>query len=221
MANVGSSDLLHQVRTLFGAGTVTGLSEAQLLERFTYRSTLAAGNTLAAEAADQAGLPAALDLKVAAAVMLALALAGAAAVQVGTGAGARSQAGDRDRGRALADRAHPALAQSADHRPADEIVKEVEKLLKSARHAPSEKERIRIHETIASRVDELRTAYPDGPRVARFLPERWTSLSYLDQFVEDSRMAQVRAEIGAVLKTTNNPVLRSARGTGSKPSERT
>jgi hypothetical protein len=51
MANVGSSDLLHQVRTLFGAGTVTGLSDAQLLERFTSQSTLAAENTLAAEAA--------------------------------------------------------------------------------------------------------------------------------------------------------------------------
>jgi hypothetical protein len=38
MAKARSSNLLHQVRTLFGAGTVTGLSDAQLLERFTSRS---------------------------------------------------------------------------------------------------------------------------------------------------------------------------------------
>ena len=38
MANAKSSDLLRQVRTLFGAGTVTGLSDAELLDRFTTRS---------------------------------------------------------------------------------------------------------------------------------------------------------------------------------------
>jgi HlyD family secretion protein len=51
MANARSSDLLGQVRTLFGAGTVTGLSDAQLLERFRSRSALAIEDTRAAEAA--------------------------------------------------------------------------------------------------------------------------------------------------------------------------
>ena len=43
MANVRSSDLLRQVRTLFGAGTVMGLSDAQLLERFRSRSAQRGG----------------------------------------------------------------------------------------------------------------------------------------------------------------------------------
>src|SRR5262245_2526334 len=51
MANAKSSDLLRQVRTLFGAGVVAGLSDAELLERFAARSTAAEDAALAAEAA--------------------------------------------------------------------------------------------------------------------------------------------------------------------------
>ncbi|HZW31439.1 MAG TPA: TlpA disulfide reductase family protein [Isosphaeraceae bacterium] len=41
MAHAGSSDLLRQVRALFGAGVVAGLSDAPLLERFTAQSAAA------------------------------------------------------------------------------------------------------------------------------------------------------------------------------------
>ena len=51
MANLRSSKLFRQVRTLFTAGTVTGLSDAQLLDQFASRSASAAEDTLAAEAA--------------------------------------------------------------------------------------------------------------------------------------------------------------------------
>jgi hypothetical protein len=37
MSRARSSDMLRQVRTLFGVGVVAGLSDAELLERFTVR----------------------------------------------------------------------------------------------------------------------------------------------------------------------------------------
>jgi RNA polymerase sigma factor (sigma-70 family) len=410
MANVGSSDLLHQVRTLFGAGTVTGLSDAQLLERFTSQSTLAAENTLAAEAAfevlvarhgpmvlgvcrralvdpgevedafqatflvlvrragsiragdslgrwlygvsrrvaakararshrarirttplefeppardsaaDQAGLLAALDdevsrlpekyrapvvmchleglshaeaasrlrwpvgtvsgrlsrargllkerlvrrgmtstagslgmllaadgaraavpeplaaatvraaatlasggksqagaattltlmnevlrtavvlkLKVAAAVLLALATAGAAAVLVGTGAGARTQPGDRNSEPEPAGASKPNPGQSKVHRPADEIVKEIETLLKTARRPAASQE---VWIRIAALVNELRAAYPDDPRVAVYLPERWECLTFL------RRKADILSEIDGALRSAKDPALK-------------
>ena len=51
MSHAKSADLLRQVRTLFSAGTVAGLSDAELLERFTAQSAAAEDATLAAEAA--------------------------------------------------------------------------------------------------------------------------------------------------------------------------
>ena len=51
MANLRSSGLLRQVGALFGAGTVSCLSDAQLLERFRSRSSSAAEDKLAAEVA--------------------------------------------------------------------------------------------------------------------------------------------------------------------------
>ena len=51
MANARSSSILHQVRTLFGVGVVAGLSDAELLERFTAQSTAADDAAVAAEAA--------------------------------------------------------------------------------------------------------------------------------------------------------------------------
>jgi RNA polymerase sigma factor (sigma-70 family) len=51
MANARSFGLLHQVRTLFGAGVVAGLTDAELLERFTAQSAAADDAAVAAEAA--------------------------------------------------------------------------------------------------------------------------------------------------------------------------
>src|SRR5271165_3392355 len=54
MASARSSDLLRKVRTLFDAGMVAGLSDAQLLERFTASRAAMGEATLAAEAAFEA-----------------------------------------------------------------------------------------------------------------------------------------------------------------------
>jgi len=51
MSRAKSSDLLRQVRTLFGVGVVAGMSDAELLERFTTQGAADADATLAADAA--------------------------------------------------------------------------------------------------------------------------------------------------------------------------
>src|SRR5271166_478680 len=51
MSHAKSSNLLRQVRTLFGVGVVAGLSDAELLERFTSHGAAAENATVAAEAA--------------------------------------------------------------------------------------------------------------------------------------------------------------------------
>ena len=144
----------------------------------------------------------ALMLGVAATVLMVLSVAGVAAVQVGAGAGARTQPGDRTYGRESAVAPTPHPAPSAGHRPADEIVKEIGSLLKTARRLLVQEEFDRTHGQIAALVEELRTAYPDDSRVARFLPERWTSLNYMQ------KRELVYGEIDAVRNTTNDPVLR-------------
>jgi thiol-disulfide isomerase/thioredoxin len=143
-------------------------------------------------------------LKVAAAaVLLGLALAGVAVgMGVGTGAGARNQTGDRGAGPGSAVVSHAAAQPSAPHRPADEIVKEIEGLLKTARRPLPHEVFVQTHSQIAALADELRTFYPDDPRVAHYLPERWLSLNVID------RRAEVYPEIRAVLETTKDPALR-------------
>jgi hypothetical protein len=122
----------------------------------------------------------AVKLKAATAILLAIAVAGAAAVQVGAGPGVRTQSEARASGRQPAVSSNPALPRSAADRPADEIVKEIETLLKTARRQAASLEewdqRNRTYGQIAALVDELRTAYPDDPRVTRYLPERWECL---------------------------------------------
>jgi RNA polymerase sigma factor (sigma-70 family) len=51
MSRARSSDMLRQVRTLFGVGVVAGLSDAELLERFAVQKASAEDARLAAEAA--------------------------------------------------------------------------------------------------------------------------------------------------------------------------
>jgi RNA polymerase sigma factor (sigma-70 family) len=75
----------------------------------------------------------AVKLKVAAAVLLAIAVAGAAVgAGIGVGGGARGPASDRGVGRAPAVAADVDAHPSAGHRPADEIVEEIEAMLKAA-----------------------------------------------------------------------------------------
>jgi RNA polymerase sigma factor (sigma-70 family) len=140
----------------------------------------------------------AFKLEAAAAVLLifAVAVAGVAAVGAGFGADARNQPGARPSER------EPAVApKPVSGRPADEIVAELEEMLKTARRPAVQEVFDRNHTKIAALVDELRTAYPDDPRVAKFLQARWRSLCYV------KRMAEVHAEVDTVLRTTKDPIL--------------
>jgi RNA polymerase sigma factor (sigma-70 family) len=93
---------------------------------------------------------------------------------------------------------------AAKPRPADAIVQEIEKELKNSRRPLMNDEFFRVHSAIADLVDELRTAYPDDPRVAKHLPDRWSALSYL------RRRGEARAEVEATLVTTKDASLRVA-----------
>ena len=62
----------------------------------------------------------------------------------------------------------------------------------------------RIHDRIASLVDELWTAYPHDPRVAHYLPERWASLTMFGKW------GVVYPEIREVLATSKDPELRTS-----------
>jgi RNA polymerase sigma factor (sigma-70 family) len=74
-----------------------------------------------------------VKLKVAAAVVLAIAVAGAAlGAGIGAGTGAPGPARDQDSGRAPAVVSQAVARPAADHRPADEIVKEIEAALATA-----------------------------------------------------------------------------------------
>ncbi len=246
-----------------------------------------------------------VKLKVAAAVLLVIAVAGAAVgAGIGVGTGAPDPARDQDAGRAPAVVPHAVANPAAGHRPADEIVKEIEAALATAaepglgyagagelrlmrnvndlKALPSTGKRLfiiadvnhalhlrmfdiegkmvldsdakrftntwayylqqlvptlwpphelteidkisvfnamrelagagrsvpdemrRIHDRIASLVDELRTAYPHDPRVARYLPERWASLTTFGQG------DVVYPEIREVLETSKDPELRTS-----------
>lgn len=154
-----------------------------------------------------------VKLKAAAAVVLAGMLAGAAiALAMGVpkiGAGPpRAAAGDRETGQSTAAEpaAKPAPATAAvrspGHRPADEIVREIEQQLKAGRGPLMPEDWDRIHGKIAELAQELWTFYPDDPRVAGYLPQRWLSLSYIN------RRDQALAEIRAVLLRPSAPELR-------------
>jgi hypothetical protein len=239
-------------------------------------------------------------LKVAAAVVLAIAVAGAAVgAGVRGGAGVRDPASDQDAGRASTVALDAASNRTAGHRPADEIVQEIEAALVAAAelgqinevelrlmpkvndlsalppagknliivadlnpvlylrlfdvhgkmvldsdvkrftntwaeylrqlvprlwppHELTETDRIsvihaarslagqdwhkemqQVHGRIASLVGELRAVYPDDPRVAHYLPERWDSLR------TSGPWSAIDPEVREVLETTRNPELRT------------
>jgi RNA polymerase sigma factor (sigma-70 family) len=140
-------------------------------------------------------------VKAAAAVLVVLTLGGTAA-GIGVGAGATGPSGDQQTGRASTAATRSEAGRALPHRPADEIVKGLEGLLQTARRPLLQAEFARVHGTIVALVEELRTAYPDEPRLARYLPERWASLNFID------RRAEALSEIAEVLETTKGPALR-------------
>jgi RNA polymerase sigma factor (sigma-70 family) len=240
-------------------------------------------------------------LKLAAAGLLVIVVAGAAvAAGIGIGTGAPDPARDQDSGRAPAMASHAVVQPTADHRRADEIVKEIDSALATAAelvraqrpelrlmpnvnnlsalpttgkrliivadvdhalylrmfdvegkvvldsfakrltntwaeyllqvvprlwppHELTEIERFsiinavgsiaqrtfqdemhRVHSRIASLVSELRTVYPDDPRLAHYWPERWDALAKLDQ------VRAIDPEVREVLETTKNSDLRKS-----------
>jgi RNA polymerase sigma factor (sigma-70 family) len=140
--------------------------------------------------------------KAAAAVMLILALGGAAAAGIGVGAGGRGQTGGREPERASTAAIRSDPGRATPHRSADEIIRELEALLKTGRRPLMHEEFLRVHGTIAALVDELRTEYPDDPRVAHYVPERWASLNF------SNRRAEALSEVTEVLGTTRDLALR-------------
>lgn len=102
---------------------------------------------------------------------------------------------------------------AAPHRPADEIVKEIETYRQIARRQLEGEEWIQAHTKIVTLVADLRRMYPDDVRVATFLPDRWLSLKLIDgvdrrvNLDHSDRMAELNAEIGEVLNTTEDSSL--------------
>jgi RNA polymerase sigma factor (sigma-70 family) len=146
-----------------------------------------------------------VKLKAAAGVVLVLALGGAVVVAAGDGAGHRTtnQAGRRGSARASATATSAAVgARPANHRPADQIADEITALLKTARRSLPQAQFDQTHRGIVALVEELRTAYPNDPRVAAYLPNRWSSLNLI------GRRAEARSEIKWVLDTTKDPALK-------------
>src|SRR4051794_24869198 len=97
--------------------------------------------------------------------------------------------------------AGPAAPARAGHRPADEIVGELEGLIANGRRALPTDQFVRNHARKAELVEELARAYLDDPRLARFLPERWLSLCHV------GRKEDARAEVAEALRTARDPAL--------------
>jgi len=89
-------------------------------------------------------------------------------------------------------------------RSADEIVREIEKELKTSSRWLSADDWNRTHRAIAGLVDELRTGYPDDPRVVTYLPDRWMSLSLVE------KRDKARAEVEQTLAATNDAGLKTS-----------
>ena len=87
-------------------------------------------------------------------------------------------------------------------RPADEIVKEIETQLKIAHGPQAQTNFVAFHAQVADLVSELRSAYPDDPRVTLYLPERWESLTFLN------RRADIFGEIKRVVLAAKDPELK-------------
>jgi RNA polymerase sigma factor (sigma-70 family) len=143
-----------------------------------------------------------IKLKVAAFVILAIGATGTAAVPFGVRTSAVTHPGARSSWLSPAVASERDAVQAPAHRPADEIVKEIEALLQPVRRPVPQSEFINSRYRIAALVDELRTAYPDEPRLTRYLPERWESLTFF------SKRANILAEIGTVQRIAKDPALK-------------
>ncbi|QEH34364.1 RNA polymerase sigma factor [Aquisphaera giovannonii] len=89
------------------------------------------------------------------------------------------------------------------HRPAGEIVSEIEATRKAQRDAqyPSEEWK-RLSGEVVRLVGELRTTHPDEPRLAMYLLLRWSLLAATD------RRSQARDEAAAAAQTATDPAVR-------------
>ncbi|APW58773.1 sigma-70 family RNA polymerase sigma factor [Paludisphaera borealis] len=142
----------------------------------------------------------AFKLKVGAAVLLAI--ASTAVVIPGVVAGAGSRGGEEDPASPPAAVSRVEAVKPAHHRPADEIVKELEARLATARRPLMHDVFLQVHGVIAGLVLELRTAYPDDIRGYRHMLDRWLSLSYAQ------RKPEAIDEVRFVLGTTKDPELK-------------
>ncbi|WP_422930193.1 sigma-70 family RNA polymerase sigma factor [Singulisphaera sp. PoT] len=141
----------------------------------------------------------AFKLKACASVLLAVALT---TVTLGGRAGAGDQAA-QPRGQMLnAVASKPDKAVPSPYPPADELIREIEGLIKSARR-PMESELFKSTFTnLADRIAVLRQGYPRDPRVSQYMLDRWMSLNFI------GRRAEMDEEVAAVLATSSDDVLR-------------
>ena len=195
--------------TVGSLGALSALDEARaaLPEHLAASTARAAVRVTMGGVADQATSASALTLmsevlraaiaaklKAAVAVLLTLAVAGTAAAHFVAGAREQTLPADSWWGQTP-----DASSVTGPPRPADEIVKEIETQLKIAHGPQAQTNFVAFHAQVADLVSELRSAYPDDPRVTLYLPERWESLTFLnrraDIFGEIKRVVLVRQKI--------------------------
>jgi RNA polymerase sigma factor (sigma-70 family) len=147
-----------------------------------------------------------LKLKAAGAVVLALTLSGAVLAASGPGAWPASQGplGEQEAVRRAPAATRAGEARPAAHRPADEIVEDIEQQLRLGRRPLPHEDFLRVRERIVALVDELKTFYPGDPRLAEYVPSRWEAMNYL------GRRSEALAEIRTVLDRSRDPVLRNS-----------
>jgi RNA polymerase sigma factor (sigma-70 family) len=146
----------------------------------------------------------AFKLKVGAAVLLAVATTALAVP--GVIAGARPGGGDPDVAPSppvVGARVEAEAERPAHYRPADEIVKELEARLARSRRSLPEQEFYQLHNEIAALVLELRIAYPDDPRGARRMLDRWHSLGCIQ------RTPEAIDECQSLFRSTNDRELKA------------
>jgi hypothetical protein len=122
---------------------------------------------------------------------------------VATGAAAQESAGGPAAPADTGVQTGRAAARPGEGRTANDLIAEIESLLKVSRRPLLEQKFLRTHRGIAGLVDELAKAHPHDPRVARYLPERWAALNYVGQRDE------ALAELDRVLATSHDAHLRT------------
>jgi len=147
----------------------------------------------------------ALKLKTGAAILLAMALT---MVTLGIGADSVAEKVAKEPGGLRVQNVvepQSAKPPTSPYPPADEIVREVEDLLKETRRPLINEIFISKHTRLAELIDTLRKGYPRDSRVSKYMIHRWTSLNYI------GKRSEMYAEVEEVLgRAGADPLKRDA-----------